>query len=225
MAGTHLLAGDFRRHLWAKRKAILAVVAGFSMIAATSGVATWNAILFIRTYGWEIGKIGPILGTVSMICTLLGVFAGGWSADVLRRRGYEDANLRIILGTLCFVTPALLLVPNSGDPTLSVIFLAIATFGVNMCFGCQTPALPLVAPSHMRTQVISLYFFFTNLISTGVTTLVALITDYGFHDPAAVRHSMTITYVLLLPGAWIILWFARPAYLAEVRRLRDAETR
>ncbi len=219
------VAGDVRRHLWEKRKAILAVVAGFSMIAATSGVASWNAILFIRTYGWEIGKIGPIIGTVSMIGTLLGVFAGGWSADALRRRGYEDANLRIILGALCIVTPSLLLVPNSGDPTLSVVFLATATFGVNMCFGCQTPALPLVAPSRMRTQVISLYFFFTNLISTGVTTLVALITDYGFHDPAAVRYSMTIVYLLLLPGAWAILWIARPAYLAEVRRLRDSEAR
>ena len=213
---------EVRAHLWNNRRAILVLVGGCSLLAASSGVALWNTILFIRVYGWEIGKIGPALGTVQMICTVLGVLSGGWCADFLRRKGYEDANLRIILTIVALITPSYLMVPNAGDPYVSLALIGIDVFGTNMCFGCITPALPLVAPPRMRSQIVALYFFTTNLLSTGVTTGVALITDYVFADPGAVRYSMTITYFILLPGAWLLLWFARPAYLAEVRRLNEA---
>jgi MFS family permease len=214
--------GAVRRHVWDNRRAILATVAGFSLLAASSGVALWNAILFIRIYDWPIGKIGPILGTVSLVGTVLGVFIGGWCADFFRRRGHEDANLRVVLAVLAVLIPTYVLFPNAGNPYVSVALLALAIFGTNMCFGCITPALPLVAPARMRSQVVSLYFFTTNLLSTGVTTGVALITDYIFRDPNAVPYSMTITYLVLLPPAWLLIWFARPAYLAEVRRLKEA---
>lgn len=209
-------------HLWGNRRAILALVGGCSLLAASSGVALWNTILFIRVYGWEIGRIGPALGTVQMVCTVLGVLSGGWCADFLRRKGYEDANLRIILTIVALMTPCYLMVPNAGDPYVSLALIGIDVFGTNMCFGCITPALPLVAPPRMRSQIIALYFFTTNLLSTGVTTGVALITDFVFADPGAVRYSMTITYFVLLPGSWLLLWFARPAYLSEVRRLKEA---
>ena len=59
-------------------------------------------------------------------------------------------------------------------------------------------------------------------LDRGTIDALAEVFDFVFADPGAVRYSMTITYFVLLPGSWLLLWFARPAYLSEVRRLKEA---
>ena len=141
----------------------------------------------------------------------------GWIADALRRRGYTDANLRVIMiGALCctpFGAAAFLV----DDIWLAVALMAPFTFLWGLPHGISPAAIQLVTPNQMRAQVTALYFLTVNLIGLGIgPTFVALLTDYLYEDPALVGHSLATVVAISAPLSALILYPGLKYYRASL---------
>ena len=82
-------------------------------------------------------------------------------------------------------------------------------------------ALQLMTPAKLRAQVVALYFFVVTIIGIiGGASIVALFTDYFFHDEAMVGASISLTAVLLGPVMTLLLWLGLKPFRQAAR---DAE--
>ena len=99
----------------------------------------------------------------------------------------------------------------AGLALLAPGFLLITMHGVG------SVALQLISPSEYRARITALYFFVVNLIGLGLgPTAIALVTDVGFGDDAALRYSLVVVSGTALPLAALLLTLGMPAYRRSV---------
>jgi len=173
----------------------------FSMVGiAIAGYMVWTPTLFIRTWGWQASNIGLAYGAILFVLGTAGVYAGGYVADWLEQRGRRDAILRTAMYGAFAAVPFAIATPLMPTGELALIGLAITSFLLAFPQGLPAAALNIVTPNPLRAQLTALYFLVGNLIAMGFgPTLVALITDFGFGDPAQLRYSMAIVGAVVLP--------------------------
>ena len=190
-------------------------VSMFVMLAYA--ILAWTPAFFIRKYGWTPGEVGLIYGFMLLIFGTSGVVSAGWIADALRRRGYTDANLRVIMiGALC-ATPFGIAAPLVDNVWLALALMAPFTFLWSLPHGIAPAALQPVTPNQMRAQVSALYLLSVNLIGLGIgPTFVALMTDYLYKDPALVGHSLATVAAISAPLSALILYTGLKYYRASL---------
>lgn len=200
--------------------------AAFSFIGiGIAGFLVWTPTFFIRTHGWEASDIGLIYGFILFFGGTSGVYAGGFVADWLQKRGHKDAILRAAFYGAIAVVPFAVLTPLVADPRLAVILLTCAAFLLAVPQGLPAAALQVITPNALRAQMTALYFLVGNFIANGFgPTLYALVTDYVFGDPAMLRYSIAIVTAVVLPMGAMFSYLALKPYRASVdaARLRDA---
>ena len=184
-------------------------------------ILAWTPAFFIRKYGWTPGEVGLVYGSMLLVFGTSGVVGAGWIADALRRRGYTDANLRVIMiGALC-CTPfgvAAFLVDNIW---LAVALMAPFTFLWGLPHGISPAAIQPVTPNQMRAQVSALYLLTINLIGLGIgPTFVAVLTDYLYGAPVLVSYSLATVVAISAPLSALILYTGLKYYRAS---LEEAE--
>ena len=197
---------------------------GFSLSAAVNfGIAAWLATFLVRTYGWTPARAGIVQGVLTMTVGVTGALAGGRTSDVLVRRGYADAPLRVgIIGAAGMLVSATAY-PLMPSATLAVVWLAIVNFFAAFPWGPASAAAAEIVPPSIRTQGAALYFFLLSLISgTLGPTAVAFLTDHVFGDPLAVRYSLALVNVIGMVATIILLVVGMPAYRRSVRAAEDA---
>jgi MFS family permease len=187
------------------------------------GYMVWTPTLFIRTWGWEASEIGFVYGAVLFVGGTSGVYAGGFLADWLQKRGHSDAILRAACYCAFMVLPfavATPLMPNAG---LAVVGLAITSFFLAMPQALPAAALQVIAPNALRAQVTALYFLIGNMIALGIgPTVYALVTDYVFADPNMLRYSIALVSGVVLPLGMLFSYLALKPYRASVVRAQQA---
>jgi MFS family permease len=187
---------------------------GYSMITLVAyAVLAWMPTYFIRNFGRSPGEIGLVYGAIVLICGTAGVVGAGWLADIVRAKGFKDANLRIIM------VGALVLVPFVVGETLvaheafALVLVAIATLIWSMPHGVGPAALMTITPNQLRSQVSALYLFMLNTIGLSLGPLsVGLLTDYFFGDPIKVGQSLAIVTGLGSLLAAFFLWLGLRPY-------------
>lgn len=188
--------------------------AGFSAIVllAYANLA-WVPTYFTRTFGWTAGEVGLRYGLVILIFGTAGVVSGGWLADLLRRRGYRDANLRLVVITSLALLPlgvASTLMPESW---MALALSAPAAYLWAVPMGVAPAALQPITPNQMRAQISALYLLTITLVGLGVgPLLVALLTDRVFGDPQGIKYSLAIVSAGAAPLAALLLRLGMPAY-------------
>ena len=190
-------------------------VSMFVMLAYA--ILSWTPAFFIRKYGWTPGEVGLIYGSILLVFGTSGVVSAGWIADALRRRGYADANLRVIvIGALC-ATPFGIAAPLVDNVWLALALMAPFTFLWSLPHGIAPAALQPITPNRMRAQVSALYLLSVNLIGLGIgPTFVALMTDYLYKDPALVGHSLATVAAISAPMSAVILYTGLKYYRASL---------
>lgn len=177
------------------------------------GISMWVPTFFIRTYGWDAGYVGLMQGTVTLICAPLGMIAGGTLASWFVRRGYHDANIRVVLIAAVVVIPFIVLYPLMSSPWVALVLYGGNMFFSSMSAGPAAAALQMITPNQMRAQILALYYFVLNLLGYGLgPTLVALFTDYVFVREDALNLSMSLIAVTLGPIAALITWYGLKPY-------------
>lgn len=213
---------ELGRFLASRRAALGAHFAGMSLVALVMyGAMAWIPQFLHRTYAMPVAQAGLWFGAATAVCGACGLMLGGWMADVLYRRGYKDAHLRVVLINAVALVPlfvGMTLAPSAG--------LALALMVVSMLIGTihggvAGAALQMITPNRLRARVVALYFLVANLIGLGLgPTAIALVTDQVFGDDMALRYAIAIVTAVALPLSAIILTlglkpFARAVEAAE----------
>jgi MFS family permease len=98
------------------------------------------------------------------------------------------------------------LFPLASTPEASLTLLAGLNFFAGFPFAGGYAAIQELTPNRMRAQVTAAMLLVVNLIGAGLgPTLIALFTDFLFHDPQALPHALSLAAVLTLPPAVVLL--------------------
>ena len=135
-------------------------------------------------------------GTVVLIFAPAGIISGGLIASARASRGDGLAHARITV-----IAFAALLIPAAtvtlvDNPWVSLGLVAVIKFIHGLPLGIAMAVVHDITPNRLRAQAAALYLFTLNILGLGVgPTLVAVLTDYVFRDPADLRYSLAIVGV------------------------------
>jgi MFS family permease len=193
----HPSLAESLRLVFAHRRAYLFICFGIACTAMVSyGLTAWMPTYFVRTFGWSIPRAGVSFGLVLVGSSIAGVLFGGWYADYLTKKGVANGRLRIGLITSvgCILSVFIPLLPN---PQVVLLALVFPSFLLAMPMGAATAAIQEIMPNQVRALASSIFLFILNLVGLGLgPLLVALFTDYLFHDEGAIRYSLTLLLVV-----------------------------
>jgi len=193
---------------------------GFSLVQLMgNAVGLWIPTFFQRSHGWQVADAGMAFGVVLIIFGPLGALLGGTLADRYdRRRGTGGP---FVVGA---VLAALAILPATAAPLVSSPGLALTLLALLvLCFSgpiaLGVSALQQVTPNELRGQLSAVYLLIVNFLGIGFgPTLVALITDYGFGDDAALAYSLALVGGCASAGAALLLFAGRGPFLRSLER-------
>ncbi|MFC4255034.1 MFS transporter [Altererythrobacter xixiisoli] len=195
-------------------RALVPMFIGFAMVLLVAySVTIWAPALFQRSYGWDPARIGLGFGLALIIAGTAGVYVAGLLSDRLAARGHRDAPLKVAAGGFAIGGVCGTLAPLMPSGELALALLAATLFFCNMPFPCAATSLQLIVPNRARAQVSAIYVTFTTLVGLSVgPTVIGLMTDYVFRDPADIRYSMSVVIGTAAPIMVVMLLLAMPAY-------------
>jgi MFS family permease len=157
----------------------------------------WGPSFFERMHHWPKDRTGLVLGTTTLVCGCVGLFAGGHLSDRWQRRGVSDGALRVglisLVGMLVTLAPAMLLAQASS----TVALLVVGVFFIGLPIGCGYAALQLIFPNQVRGFVSAVVIFVVALTGLGLGALLpGLLNDRLLHDERMVGTSIALTVTL-----------------------------
>jgi MFS family permease len=212
-SGGSIPVRDVVRYLWTNRAVYGPMYGALALQSIPAqGNISWGPTFFIRVHHWTPRHVGLAFGTVTLLVAPFALLAGGFLAERLAKRGHDDANLRVQLLAICLWIPGAVLMPMMPTPTLALAAFGVSLFFAMMAPGPQNAALQSVTPNRMRGQATALFLFVFNIVGFGCgPTVIALITDFVFHDDARVGSALALATALLGPlSAWALLAGLKP---------------
>ncbi|MCC7259191.1 MAG: MFS transporter [Gammaproteobacteria bacterium] len=196
--------GHFRRH--AVTIVLHHLAMGLSGMAGY-GILAWAPTMLMRVHGWGPAEAGTLIGACILAAGTLGVIAGGALGDLLLRRGQTTGRLDAAALAMALGAAGAVSYPfQQSLPALAACF-TIAMLGAFMVIGCASAVVLDITPNRLRGLATAVFFFVTSVLGVGLgPTMVALVTDYVFGHPQAVREALTIVPTLgfLLAGTCFI---------------------
>jgi len=170
------------------------------------GPGLWLPTMLHREFGWALSDAGLWLGAITIVGSPLGMVAGGKLSEAWARKGRSDANLRIVLYALYVSVPLSIVTSLLPTAPLVLIAYAVQMLVTGLGFGPGIASFQLVTPNAMRAQVGSVMQFSANVLAFALSPLiVALFTDFLFHDPAQLKYSIALSAVVFGPAAIVIV--------------------
>jgi len=205
------------------KSTFLTLCLGYSTFALFSySASAWIPSLFIRNYGWQAGTFGIIYGMMIMTFGTIGSLLGGKLADTWAARGITNAKLRVGILAASAMIPLVVAYPLMPNAELCLLVLLPINIFAGMPYGPAAAALQEVLPNQLRGLGSAVYLFLLSVIGGALgPTLVAVLNDYVFHSPLAVRYSLAIVNSLSLAAAALILTFALKPFSATVEDLEQ----
>ena len=190
-----------------------------AMLSFGSGV--WLPEMFRRTHGWATSDTALWIGVIGIFVAPAGLLCGSWLAEHYARRGYDDANLRVLQIATVAVVPFSIAYPLASTPELALVLWGMTFFVAMLGVGPANAAVQMITPNQMRGQMRAAYQFVFNVVGFGAGPfIVALFTDQIFHDDGALRYSLASVAAIIGPLAAILTWYGMKPYAACVVRSR-----
>ncbi len=201
-------------------RSYLATIGGFGCRSVMLVVSlTWTATLLHREFHWDLAKVGLIVGSITLLMNPIGLMLGAKISERWNKQGRKDTDLRIIFYSLLVNIPVMTLAPLMPNPWLVIGLNAFANFVIYITFGPSVASFQVITPNRIRAQVGSLTQFCNNVISQTISPLlVALCTDYIFHDDQALKYSMAIVTVIMGSFALLLTWQGLGPYARSYER-------
>ncbi len=160
--------------------------------------AAWTGAFFIRHFHVPPADLGGMLGTLSIVCGLIGTVGGGYVSDRAARLPRSDSRLNLIIVAIIGTLPGAFLV---FSPNVTV---ALALHGLqNVCFPLYGVLVYIVVqnlfPNEIRGVATAIQSLFVGLLGASVgPVLVAVLTQRVFADDAKVGYSLCLVQVPFL---------------------------
>ena len=167
---------------------------GFTFYAmALFCLTSWTPAFFMRKFGLTPVETGYMLGTILLIANTTGVFFAGWLTDYFTGKGRKDAAMYTgYIGAVGMLLPIIAFTQVS-ELWMAVVLLIPAMFFASFPMPTSTAAMQILSPNQLRAQISALFLLISSLIGLGIgTTLVALINDKIFMNPAMIGTSLSI---------------------------------
>ena len=191
---------------------------GFSLLAVPiTTTLTWAPVYFGRVLGYSPPEIGLTLGLTVLLLSPAGVYAGGWLADSLMKRGHRDAMHRVGLMACALLLPLCLFATTGSDRGVAVALFMPLVFCASLSLACAPAALQVVTPGPLRAQISAAWMLFLNVATAIIgPTSVGIIADQVFGDRMAVGQSLAVINCVSVPLAALALWYGRGYYAQAV---------
>jgi MFS family permease len=191
---------------------------------ATFAIMSWAPTFLIRNHGWSPAEVGAALGGAILCAGIVGVIGGGWLADWLASSRSPAARLSVGAGSMFLAAVGAVAYPITESPTAIVLLFTLTILGAYALIAPSAAALQEIVPNELRGQTAAIFLFVLNLLGMAAgPTVLAVVTEYVFRDPAALPYSLAIVPPLgYLLGGVLLLLARRPyaASLTESRRWR-----
>lgn len=196
--------------------------AGFGLLSLVSYASgAWVPSFYVRTYHWNIARVGWVYGCTVMVFGSLGIIGAGRVADYLRARGRANANIYVGLWIGLIWIPIHFLMLLAPSAIWATVWLVPACLLAAAPFGVAPAAIQQMMPPNMRGQASAVYLFILNLIGLGLgPSAVAWFTDHVFHRADALRYSMLIVSTAACILSVTLLWSCLKAFLTSLGRLQ-----
>jgi MFS family permease len=184
-----------------------AIFAGISLAQMGSyTITTWSVSFFERVHGWSGSRAAITLSLTSGVATLAGCLLAGPMIGALRRRGHQDAPLRLcLIGAAAHAGFAMAgLLANS--PLLAIALLPLASFWGYVPSVAAFSALGEALPGPIRARLAGLHTFTNGVISNSLgPLLVGLFSDRLFARPGGLRYALVLTvFIAGLGGIGVV---------------------
>lgn len=206
--------GEVMAYIRQRWKAYGLMFVGISMMSMMGyGTGNWAPEFVFQTYGMATSEFAFYYGSVVLIFATSGIVCGGWIAERLLKRGYRDANLRVIVGVAVLTIPFGVMAPLASDLTWLTILGIPLVFMAGMPFGVGPAAIQIITPNQIRGQVSAIYLLVINIIGLGGGPfVVAWITDYVFGYDQALGYALSILHGVAAPIAVICVGLSLKYY-------------
>jgi len=185
-------------------------IGAFSSLGIGSyALLTWAPTVLQRVYGLSAGTTGLRLGSVALVCGLVGTLGAGAIIDHLYSRGRRDAHAvyYAFAGVVSIGVGIASVFANSPWAYLALLAPAKLMFNYS---GVALSGLQLMTPSHLRGRVAALFSFCIVLVgSTLGPSSVAFFTDVVFRDESKVHWSVAASMIIFGAIAAVLLIVAR----------------
>lgn len=144
----------------------LLIAAYACFVMGGNGAQVWTPTLLQRHFGWAVHETGFLLGSISLVCGMLGTLAGGLAGDAMARRAGPCGMITITLAAVATVVPLALAFPLVPSATLAIVLVAAhqAASAFALCGGIA--ALQAVVPEAQRTRTTAMLMVAINLGGT-----------------------------------------------------------
>ena len=208
--------------LWTRRAAFGPMFLGLAINSVAMGAAAWAAPFYQRTYGWSPVQYGFYSGLVMLLVAPFALTFGGWLAERWAKAGRDDANMRVVVLAALLHAPFSMIYALMPSPQLALACSSASAVLTLIGTGPQNAALQVILPNAMRGQVTALYLFIFTMVGFGLSpTVIALITDFVFHDEMKLRYSIAMLQFVLAPAAAYVFWRGLKGYAAAVADTRS----
>lgn len=176
---------------------------GCSLLAIVSyGYTSWFAEMLIRNFDLTRSQAGAQFGSVYIISGLLGVMSGPLLVKFFQKRGHIDANMRALLTISIFMFPTSVLAPLMPERVWALALAGGTLFFLASYVGVSAAALQMVTPNQLRGQATAIYIFSTSILGLALgSSMVAAVTDFVFADELALKYSISLVSLCILPFA------------------------
>lgn len=218
ISGTGIPLSEVLAYVRDHRRVFIAHFCGFALLAVPiTTILTWAPTHFIRSLGYAPPAAALTLGTILLLLSPAGVYAGGWLADTLQQRGRSDATFLVGIMAALLLVPLSLFSTTVSDPQLAVILFCPFIFCASLSMAMAPAALQVAVPNQMRAQISATWMLVLNIVTAGIgPTAVGFITDFVFADTTAVGKSIALVNTLSVPLAALALWSGLKAFRATV---------
>jgi len=215
---------EVRAYLMQHKRVYGALLLGVPFIVVMLyGLQAWVPTFLVRVHEWDLARAGRAYGVIALVAGSAGVLSGPYLGNWLRDRGRQDYPLRVAVIGAGLAMASLVAVPWPAQAELALGLVALASFAVTLPMALVTYALQTATPNLMRGVVAGLYVVTVNVMGLALgPTLVALVTDYVFHDPKAVGFSLALVSGVMGPIAMLLLASGMRPYARMVFPAGDA---
>jgi MFS family permease len=168
---------DALRALLRARVYVWAVLGYAAYTFAIGGISFWMSVYLERVRGLELAQADYLVGLVTVVAGIAGTFAGGFIADLLRKR-VGQADLLVCGLSMGAAVPASWLAFALPDRTGYVAALFAAEFFVFLSTGPINVVLINSVPVLLRAQAMALSIFAIHLLGDAISPpIIGLMAD------------------------------------------------
>jgi MFS family permease len=153
----------------------------------------WLPSMLVRTFGVQVSSVGITFGAVYMAASVTGTLGGAWCATRLLDDRHRNPYVRwtLICAALATISGTVAPLLPTFRQTCAVCALMIA--GQSAWLGVAVAGIQLAVPNQMRATLSSILLFCMSLLGLTIgPSGVAGLTQFVFHDPLALRYSISI---------------------------------